>query len=86
MRVCRLTWYQSLISLGFEKPFYNLFSICLFEISWRSLFGLFVSPHVGIRLHVRESVKGMTFKLNLSRLELLGELVVEHIVMHKTSI
>ena len=49
---------------GFKPPLCNLFPICLFKSPWRTLFGLFDSPHAGIGLHVRESVKDMIFILN----------------------
>ena len=51
-------------SSGFEPPLYNLFAICRFKSSWRTLFGLFDSLHAGMGLHVREGVKGMIFILN----------------------
>ena len=49
---------------GFEPPLCNLFPICLFESLGRTLFGLFDSPCIGMRLHMREGVKDMIFILN----------------------
>ena len=48
----------------FESPLCNLFSICLFESPWKTLFGLFDSPRARMGPHVREGVKGMIFILN----------------------
>ena len=56
--------------LGFEPPPCNLFPICLFESPRRTLFGLFDSSREGMRVHVRESVKGMIFILNLNPISL----------------
>ena len=48
----------------FKPSFCNLFPICRFESPWRTLFGLFDSPRVGIILHMRECVKCIIFILN----------------------
>ena len=48
----------------FESHFCNLFPICWFESPWRTLYGLFDSTRMSMRLHVREGVKGMIFILN----------------------
>ena len=52
--------------------------ICLFEIPWRTLFGLFDSPRADMGLHVSEGVKDMILnvKLKFYKLELLGGLVI----------
>ena len=62
---------------GFETSPCTLFPICRFESPWRTLFGLFDSPRVGMRPHVREGVKmhDIHIKFKSYKLELLGELV-----------
>ena len=47
----------------FEPLLCNVFSICRFGSPWRTLFGLFDSLRMGMRLHVKEDVKGMIFIL-----------------------
>ena len=54
----------------------NLFLICRFESPRRTLFGLFDSPHVGMKPHMREGVKmhNIHIKPESYKLGLLGEL------------
>ena len=67
-RVIHLTWYQSLVwhevlrssqLSAIYSPFANL------EIHrGLTLFGLFDSPYIGTRLHMKENIKDMVFILN----------------------
>ena len=63
---------------GFETSFCNLFLICLFESTWRTLFGLFDISRAGIELHVRDDLKrhDIHIKHKSKKLKVLGELVV----------